>query len=590
MSLAAGLTLGVHVLILALLMAGYAADLVLLGGLLVLLVAGILSPSEALSGFSNTGMMTVAALFVVAGGLRETGAVDWVTRRLLGRPQTLRGALTRMVFPVIGASSFLNNTTIVAALLPAIHDWGRQLSIPPSRLLLPLSYAAILGGTCTVIGTSTNLVVVGLMAGSGRSDLAPPGIFDISPVGIPVALVGGLLLVLTAPWLPDRRPAVSLADDPREYSTELVLPPDSHLIGKSIEQAGLRSLPGVFLMEVDREDGAVLPAVAPGHCLEAGDRLIFVGDVDAMVSLQRMTGLRPASDQVFRLEGDREQRILVEAVVSPRNRLCGQQVRAGRFRNAYQAVIIAVSRHGERIRGRLGDVVLQNGDTLLLEAHPDFVQHHRSRTDFYLVSAIEGARPPQQGRAALALGVLAAMVLVSTLELMGTVQAAWLAAAAMVLLRCLSAEDARRALDGRVLVAIASAFGLGEGLRATGLDVLLADVAVAAGASSPFAGLVAVYIAAALLTELITNNAAAALIFPLAVSLADRLGCSPMPYVIAVMMAASASFLTPIGYQTNLMVYGPGGYRATDYFRLGIPLALATAAATLALIPMWWPL
>lgn len=593
LTLAAIITLAVVVTALVLMMANIGSpDLVLLGAVVVLAGAGILTPEQAFVGFANPGMLTVAALFVVAAGLRETGAVAAITQNLLGRPKTERRALARMVLPVVAASSFLNNTTIVATLLPAVHDWGRRINVAPGRLLLPLSFASILGGTCTLIGTSTNLVVAGLVAelAPTHEGLEPLGMFDVTPVGLVVASVGSLLLIGLGPLLlPDRRSPVSALDDPREYTMELLVPAGSRLAGQTVEDAGLRHLPGAFLMEIQRPD-RVIAAVDAHVPLRAHDRLVFVGDIEAMVDLQRLPGLAAAPDQVFKLRGDRLERCIVEAVVSSRNPLVGRSIRDGAFRSRYQAVVIGVARYGERLAGRIGDIVLHAGDVLLLEAHEDFVAHHRSRRDFVLVSSVEGARPPRFERAWVAAAILAVLVTTITFDWLSTVVAAFLGAGAMVVTRCATLEEARRSLDLTVLVAIASAFGLGKAMQVTGLDQSFADVAVWLGASSPFLALVAIYVLTAVLTELVTNNAAAVLAIPMAISLAERVDAAPMGFVIAVMVAASASFLSPIGYQTNLMVFNAGGYKPLDYPRLGLPMSLAAAIVTLTVVPMLWPL
>jgi di/tricarboxylate transporter len=592
-STAAAVTLGVIAVALVLMMVNVAApDLVLLGAVVVLAALGVVAPADAFAGFANAGVLTVAALFVVAAGLRETGAVAVFATGVLGRPRTDRGALLRLVPPVVVASAFLNNTTIVAALLPAVSDWARRVGVSPSRLLLPLSFAAILGGTGTLIGTSTNLVVAGMVHELAPSNpgLQPLGLFDITPVGVVVASVGGAMLVLLAPWLlPDRRPVVSTQHDPREYTMELLLAPGSRLAGRSVEAAGLRQLPGAFLMEIVR-DGLVLPAVDAHETLRAGDRLVFVGEVDAMVELQRMPGLAAAPDQVFKLRGDRLGRRIVEAVVSPRHPLVGRSIAEGSFRGRYHAVVIAVARAGVRVRGRVGDIVLEAGDVLLLEAGDDFLVEQRSRSDFFLVGPVEGATPPRFHRAGVAGLVLASLVLAITVDLLPTVTASMLAAGAMLLTGCVTPPEARRSLDLSVLIAIASAFGLGHAMQSTGLADALAQLATGLGVSRPLVALVVVYVLTTLLTEVITNNAAAVLCLPVALSLADSVGARPMAFVVVVMFAASASFLSPIGYQTNLMVFNAGGYRPLDYLRLGLPLSVVAAATTIGMVCLIWPM
>jgi di/tricarboxylate transporter len=587
----AGVTIATLIAVLLLLIfSSLGADAVLLAGLAVLLVSGVLDARTAVAGFANEGMLTVAALFVVAAGVRQTGAMSRLAGLLLGRTQDVRLALARLTVPVAVMSAFLNNTPIVAALLPAVTEWTRRNDKPASKFLIPLSYATILGGTVTIIGTSTNLVVSGLIEQNQASHpgLVPLGIFDITPVGAVVALVGCVVLVLVVPLLlPDRRPALSSDDDPRLYTSEFLVQPGP-LVGATIEQAGLRHLPGAFLAELDRGN-TVLPAVEPTTVLEAGDRLVFVGPREAVVDLQRIPGLAPAPDQTFKLDAPRSQRCLVEAVVAPANPLRGQSIRDGEFRSQFQAVVVAVARDGERVSGRIGDIVLEAGDVLLLEAAPSWVENQRNRRDFYLVSKVHDSALFRHERGWVSLVILAGMVLAAATELASMFTASVVGAAAMILTGCLTGTEARRSVEIPVLIAIAAAFGLGQGIHVSGTDRLLAESIVSLGASSPLTAMIAVYLATALLTELVTNNAAAALMFPFGVSLAERLDVSPMPFVVAVMFAASASFATPIGYQTNLMVYGPGGYRFTDFFRAGFPLQVTAAVTSCAMIPLVFP-
>lgn len=592
MTLNAVLTILTILVVLALLMRGrLGADAILVGALGFLVVAGVVPAKEGLAGFANEGMLTVAALYVVAAGLRQTGAMTRVASGLLGRKPDVRVAMTRMVVPVALGSAVLNNTPIVAAMLPAVVDWSRRYKLPASKLLMPLSFATILGGTLTVIGTSTNLVVTGLVERNlGHVEgLKRIGIFDISGVGLGVAVAGLLLLVLLGPVLiPDRSPAVSLHDDPREYTTELLVSKGSPMAGRTVEEAGLRNLSGGFLMEIDR-GATVLPVVEPTTRLIAGDRLVFVGPREAVLDLTRLPGLQAAPDQRFRLDSPDGERCLVEAVVAPGNPLRGKAIRDGRFRDHFNAVVVAVARDGRRIGGRLGDVVLEAGDVLLLEAHPSWSEAQHGGRDFYLTSEVADSSAFRPGKAGVAALVMLVMVVAAATEVVSMFHAAIVAAFAMIWLGACSPADARKSIDIGTLVAIAASFGIGESIRMSGTDQLLAEALVSAGASSPMMALAAMYVGTMILTELITNNAAAALMFPFGLSLAAQLGVSPMPFCVAVMFAASASFSTPIGYQTNLMVYGPGGYRFGDYFRLGVPLQLVAGLVAWALIPHFFP-
>ncbi len=577
------------------------ADIVLVGSVTVIVLVDILtgpdshilSTKEALVGMSNEGMLTVAIMYVVVKGLSETGAVGWIGQKVLGRPKSLLGAQLRMLFPVTALSAFLNNTPLVAMFIPVINDWCKRQGISPSRLMMPLSYAAILGGTCTLIGTSTNLVVAGLWVEHFK-DRPAIGFFEIAWIGVPCAIVGMTYLIFAGRlMIPERKPVLDIGQDPRSYTLEMEVEAGSGLVGRTIEQAGLRHLPGLYLAEIER-GGQSLPAVGPDEKLFAEDRLVFVGVVESIVELQKIRGLRPATNQTVKLNAPRPQRCLIEAVVSNTSPLVGQSVREGRFRTVYNAVVIAVARNGERITDRkIGDIVLKAGDTLLLEAHKSFQEQHRNSRDFFLVSAVENSTRPRHEKALLAIGIMAGMILLATFgEPLGvsTIHAAALGAGLMLLTRCCTGPEARSSVDWQVLVVIASGFALGRALEVTGAADVIAAQMIAIAGGNPWVTLAMVYLTTMMFTELITNNAAAALIFPIAVGAAGKLGADPLPFAISIMMAASACFSTPIGYQTNLMVMSPGGYKFSDYLRVGIPLNLLMAVTTIALVPIIWPL
>jgi len=585
----ANFTLSVVALVFILLVfSSLTPDVILIGAVVILLLAGVIDANQALSGLSNEGMVTIAVLFVVGAAVRETGAVEFISGRLLGRPKNAENAIARMMFPVMGLSAVMNNTPLVAMMIPAVNDWARTARISVSKLMIPLSYAAILGGTCTLIGTSTNLVVRGMLL-KAEPDGPGIGMFDISWVGVPSALAGGLFIILTNRWLlPDRRAAISMTDDAREYTVEMQVPQDSPLVGKSIEAAGLRHLPGVYLTEIDR-DGVSIPAVSPQEVLRGGDRLLFVGIIESVVDLQRVRGLLPAANQVSKLSSPRPQRCLIEAVVSNSCPLIGKTIRDGRFRNVYNAVVVAVARNGERLHMKIGDIVLRPGDTLLVEAHPSFADQQRNSRDFFLVSRLEGTNPPRHDRAWIAIAILTGMVTLVTLEWLPMLQAALLAAGALLMTRCVNIDTARRSIDWEVLLAIAASLSLGLALESTEAAKNIAQQTVALADGSPWVTLAIIYFVTLIVTELVTNNAAAALMFPFALTTAGQLGVSYMPFMIAIMMAASAGFATPIGYQTNLMVYGPGGYKFSDYLRIGVPLDILIGIITILLAPLAFP-
>ncbi len=564
----------------------YSPDIVMLGGLTLLLLAGVLSPEQALSGLANEGMVTVGVLYVVVTGLRETGGIGWIVHSVLGRPRSLQHAQIRLMAPVAVISAFLNNTPVVAMFIPAINDWARRNRLSVSKLMIPLSYASIAGGTCTLIGTSTNLVVNGLLIKETGSDgLA---MLELAWVGVPVMLVVFIFILLGSKWLlPERVPAISRYHDAREYTVEMLVENGSKLSGKSIEEAGLRQLPGMYLIEIDRQ-GQIMPAVSSYEVLRDGDRLVFAGVIESVIDLQKTQGLTPASNQIYKLGSSRQDRVLVEAVVSDSCPLAGKSVRKGRFRNTYNAVIIAVARNGKRVQQKIGDIVLRPGDTLLLESHHSFAEQQRNSRDFYLVSEIEGSNPPQYQKAMLAMSILVLMVLAVATGWLSMLKASLLAAGLMILTRCTTGREARRSVDWQILIVIAASFGLGSALQITGAAEIIAVSLVELAGGSTGISLSLMFAVTALLSAVATNNAAAVIMFPIALTTANNLGVSVVPFVITLMVAASASFATPIGYQTNLMVYGVGGYRFSDYLRIGIPLTVLVGLTTILLVPLVW--
>jgi di/tricarboxylate transporter len=565
-----------------------APDLIFVGVVTLLMAFGILSPMEAFSGLANEGVITVGVLYVVAAGLRETGVMSLAAQKLLGRPRSVAHAQFRLMAPVAAMSALVNNTPLVAVTLPVISDWAKRYRISPSKLMLPLSYAAILGGCCTLIGTSTNLVVYGLLKGlpDFNRELR---LFDLSWVGVPCAVIGlGYVMLMSRKFLPDRRAAAKDYADPKEYTVEMLVDAASPLVGQTIELAGLRQLPGMYLMEIDRE-GDILAAVGPHERLRANDRLVFVGIVESVVELQKIRGLKPATNQVFKLDSPRARRSLLEAVVSDSCTMVGKTVREGRFRTKYNAAIIAVSRNGERIKMKIGDIVLRTGDTLLLETHPEFFDQHRYSRDFYLVSRIEGYTPPRHERATIAGIIFLAMVIAAGTGLLEMSLAAMLAAGLMIITRCCNSTAARQNVDWQVLVAIAASFGLGRAMETTGAAEHIASSMLSVAGSNRWAALAIIYLLTIICTELMSNNAAAVLMFPIALATGAALGADYMPFIMAVMFAASLGFATPLGYQTHLMVYGPGGYRLSDFAWMGVPLDLLMGVVAVSLIPYFWP-
>jgi di/tricarboxylate transporter len=557
------------------------------GAMVTALTAGIITPGEALAGFSNPAPITIAALYVLAKAAEKTGALAPLVDSLLGRNHSVRLTTARLAIPTTFTSAFLNNTPIVAMLIPQVEAWAEARGRSPSQYLLPLSYAAVLGGVVTLMGTATNIVVSGLLEAAG---MEPLGFFEISKIGVPVAVVGLAVIVGLAPALmPLRRSAsqVSRQEIP-EFTIEMIVQPGGQLDGVSVERAGLRNLDGVFLIEVERS-GETIAAVGPDHVLHGDDRLRFAGRVDNIVDLRGLAGLTLAEQPHVDLV-DSPGAVHYQAVVGAGSPLSGRTLKEIGFRSRYQAAVVAIHRAGHRIEAKLGDIDLRAGDTLLVVSDPDWSQRWSDRREFLLISPLTGA-PEIRSRRALAVAAVAVGIVVAAATgLLPMVTAALLGAAALVLIGIVTPGEARSSVDLDVIVTIGSAFGLAAAMEASGLAETIAGALVdGLGVLGPTGLLAGVVIATYVLNELITNKAAVLLVFPIAVATAASIGADPRGFALAVAVAAATAFLTPIGYQTNMMVYGPGGYRFTDYLRLGLPLTASVIAVILAGVPIIWP-
>ena len=590
MILDAWLTLGVVVTAVAVMATDRApASYVVMAATTVLLVAGVIDTGQAFQGFSNPAPIAVAALYVVAAGAAKTGLVDRLPALLGSGASGARVQMARLLVPTAVASAFLNNTPIVAMVAPSVLSWAQRTRRSPSKWLMPVSFASILGGLLTLIGTSTNLVVSGLLEASGA---APLGLFEIGLVGLPVAGAGLAFLVLAGPaLLPDRRSAVQDVDeDGRKFTVEMLVSAESPLVGQTIDEGGLRHLDGVFLVELERR-GRRLTPVTPSELLEAGDRLTFAGNIGRVLDLQRIPGLVSAEERHFPDGGDRVQRRFFEAVIAEGSSLAGSTLKEVGFRARYGAAVVAIRRAGARIALKLGDITLRPGDLLVVLAHEDFQRLARRPRDFIVVAPLGDDPPPRRKKQGLVALVMAGLMVALGTQVLDVVQASLLAAVALVALRVLTPAEARFAVDLNVVVVIGASFGLGAAIAQSGLADQIALVFIRPLAMlGDTTLLLGILIGTMCLTELITNNAAAVLMFPIATAAAAQAGLDPRGFAIAVALGASASFLSPIGYQTNTMVYAMGGYRFTDFTRLGLPLTILVVVVAGLVLPVAWPL
>jgi di/tricarboxylate transporter len=560
----------------------------------VLLLLDVVDQRQALSGLSSSAPVTIAALYVLAGAATVTGALSPLIDRVLagrsgpGDDTGDRGAgrrLGRLAVAAGALSAVLPNTPLVALAAPRVVTWCRRAGVSASPYLMPMSYAAVFGGVVTVIGTSTNLVVSDLLVAQGEQ---PLGVFEITGVGLPVAAIGISVLVVTAPrLLRHRRPAVE--SDPaaavQPYTIALAVEPDGPLVGRTIEAAGLRHLHGVFLAGVERA-GTVVPA-RPGTVLGSGDICYFAGDVVDVVDLLEVNGLASAEHAHLVGAGDRPDAGLFEAVVSERSDLAGATLRDAGFRARYDAAVLAIRRHDDDLPGKLGTVVLRPGDVLLVLATPEFERVWRGHGDFSVIASLDAPPPVRRERSSLVIAAIVGLVASVVTGVLDLMEASLLAAVALIALRVISVTEARRAVNLNVVLTIAMSISLGTAVAVSGLAAEMATLLGNLG--DPFGDtgrLVAVLAATMVLTELLSNNAAAALMLPVATATAIEAGLDPRSMAIVVLIGASCSFLSPIGYQTNLMVYGLGGYRFRDFTLVGAPLSLVTLIVTPVVVPL----
>ena len=569
-------------------------DIVLLGALGLLILTGVVDLDLALAGFANPTLLAIGSLFVVAAGLRETGVLDRGTQALLGAKRDLRRALLRLTTVTGFGSAFLNNTPVIAMGMPAVMKWGRDRRISPSKLLIPLSFASILGGTCTLLGTSTNLVADGLLRSHGFEGL---GFFELAAVGLPLLVLGIGYLVFVAPrLLPERPDVVDRREEAERGEVEMEIEPFSPLVGRRVQEMEERDWPGGDGVEFVRaqRSGPVAEPVRRAETLREGDRVTLrAGRRRTLRGRAGELGMRPVEQPppiVPELEEETEYR---EAVIPEGSPLVGESLEETNFRKRYRANITGVVRNGDYVKGPLAEITLRPGDTLLVEGRPGFTEAFQDVTEFVLVERVEEVEEEEveeePGRPVVAVVILVGVVLLTLLEVTHISVAALMGALVMVGLGLLTPSEARRSVDWSVLIVIGAALGLASAVETSGAADVVATALVDVGAEFGAMGVLASTVVATMIfTVIITNNAVVALMFPIAVAAAGAQGVDPRPFVVAVTVSASISLVTPLGYQTNLMVYGPGGYRFGDFFRVGLPLQLATVAVILWMVPFVW--
>ncbi len=564
------------------------ADMVFMAGLGFLFVTGVLDAGQALGGFSSTSVVTVGVLFVVIAGMVRAGIIQWMVRYVLGTPKSYVSAIVRTMLSAGVLSSFLSNAAVVAVFTNMIKAWSKKMNIAPSKLLIPLSYASGLGGICTLIGTPPNLIISSFYTEQTGVAL---NVFITTLPGLFCLVVGMLSVIAMRRLLPVRKSPEDSFQETGEYTVELLVPTNNPHVGSTVADAGLMNVQGGHLIEVMRFDEEIISPVAPDEFIMGGDRLIYSGQVDEIMQLKKSHGLALANHHLFSIqEQDNKGRSLHTAMVQFHGGLDGRTVESTGLEAENNVVVVAVARKGERIQGSPRKIVLQGGDTLLLELSSkhskQLEQAMQGKLQFF-----DSSESVNIGSKTVVSGLIVlGMMLLSCFGVMTLLQSAFLAAGAMFVTRCCTMQQARRAIDWNIVMVYAASVSFGTAIETTGIADAMAQMVAGLGSGNALVTLVAMAFVGTFLTELVSNTAAAAILAPVAYKIAIASGANPLTFLLCLAIAVSCSFATPIGSPTHMLVYGPGGYRFSDFMRIGLPMNIIVLIANIFIVTLLFPL
>lgn len=561
------------------------SDLVFLGGMGLLLVSGVIPAGAVLGSFSSSTVVLIGALFVVISGLVHTGFLQWVVRYCLGTPKTYHKAVIRLMLPVAALSSFLNNTAVVALFTGVVRLWAKKLGIAPSKLLIPLSYASGMGGICTLIGTPPNLLISGFYTKETGIALS---IFTPTLVGLFCLVVGVLSIIALSRLLPERISPEDALHGTSTYTVELMVPSMSSLVGQTIKEAGLHQVDGGHLIEIIRLDKEVITAVDDEEYIFGGDRLIFSGNVEKILEIRDTYQLVNATHHVFSLDEVEQDRKLRMVTVGFKSSFIGRSMSDTAFEEDNNLVLVAIAREGEVVKGSPREVELKAGDTLLMECPLRFHMDRQSKYDLMELASESLYKPDK--RTLYSSLIMIAMVAVSSLGYLTLLQAAFIAAFAMIICRFCTIDQARESIDWRLLMIFAGSISLGTAIQDTGIAEWISQGILVLCDGSPMVALAGICLVGTFITEFTSNTATAAIFFPIAYQTALNMDVNPLTFCVALMVSVSSSFATPIGSPTHMIVYGPGGYRFADFARIGIPMNFIIWIANLFITLLLFPL